>query len=680
MTPSSSIPGKTDAPPANTALLGAPNPQRLALDNLIRRELKVGDPTDAAQIATALLERYQADPRAGAISMEARGLPFLRTSVYAPQAPTWSASSGAEWRQANDDIERDLSSLAGDAMLKDITPELRGWAQAIRASLEEGFGASRMALDVHNRDKGFAMRRALNDYARLARLVGAHTPTMNSSYRALAKSLDEASNLLLVMMGEALANLGFGGGRYLPQVRYTDMQTRRDAAIFALRNLVGSTQHAHGPEEWPRGLDAYRQLNDLLEAQGHSDLRSLLVEGELARTMDELVQRGADTTSEGLRAVGSTALLGLERFRRLVAIARRGISPESPALYSFLEALQLFASSFDSARGFRLMKIARPPILFYGLYGSTGMDDADRRLVDMITRRGQVADRLDCIADGACCQPAAKTWMVLLDKVLYDIDRAIDLYALGAINFGQTERRAAGYGYVIDAVLAAAPAAPAIDLVDAGGTLRGHLGVVGAADLRPPIPPGTDVAYYATVDRLLVSADAALALMAVQLPPLVDTQGLTNARDALRVLRAPVLPALPAPIPVDRLVAVHRALALTVTQVLEPAGFTIEADLETDGYLGVLEQEVCLQGEAESRWKILVHSMVPNCGDIDLTLAALEQVVADAVRAMTGADCEVPAPIDLPPTLETSLDTLVERVERTGLNRPNRVIALHRGP
>jgi hypothetical protein len=673
--PSSNTGSTAGTPPANASSFGGLNPQRMALDNLIRRELKVGDPTDSHQVAQALLERYKADPRAGAISMEARGLPFLQTSVYTPQAPTWSGSSGAEWKQACDDIERDLASLSGDAILKDITPELRGWGQAIRNCLDEGFGASRMALDVHNRDKGFAMRRSLNDYARLARLIGAHTPIMNSSYRALAKSLDEASNLLLVMMGEALANLGFGGGRYLPHVRCTEMQIRRDAAIYALRTLVGSTQQAYGPEEWPRGLDAYRQLTDLLEAQGHSDLRSLLVEGELARTMDELVQRGADTTSEGLRAVGSTALLGLERFRRLVAIARRGISPESPSLYAFLEALQLFASSFDSARGFRLMKIARPPILFYGLYGSTGMDDADRRLIDMITRRGQVADRLDCIADGACCMPAAKPWVVLLDKTLYDIDRAIDLYALGAINFGQTERRAAGYGYVIDAVLAAAPTAPTIDSIDGDHSLRGHLEVIATADLRPLIAQGSDVPYYAAIDRLRAAADSVLATMTNE--GLSDTQGLTAARDALKNLLA-VLPLVL--IPVQALVNVHRALGLTVRKVLEPAGFTVEPDLETDGYLGVLEQEVCLQGEAESRWKILVHSMVPNCGDIDRTLAALEGVVASAVNSMTGVPCETPAPIDLPPTIETSLDTLVERVERTGLNRPNRVIALHRGP
>ncbi|MBL0010181.1 MAG: hypothetical protein IPP22_02520 [Nitrosomonas sp.] len=35
--------------------------RRLELDNLIRRELKVGDPNDARQVAEALMERYQSD-------------------------------------------------------------------------------------------------------------------------------------------------------------------------------------------------------------------------------------------------------------------------------------------------------------------------------------------------------------------------------------------------------------------------------------------------------------------------------------------------------------------------------------------------------------------------------------------------------------------------------------------
>jgi hypothetical protein len=665
------------APLPNAAGLGSANPQRLALDNLIRRELKVGDPGNAIQVAEALLERYKGDPRANAIAQESRGLPFLQTAMIAPQQVQAPTSSAAEWQQACDDVSRDLSCLATDAILKDIMPELRGWSQAIRTTLEEGYNAARFALDPHSRDKAFAMRRQLNDYARLSRLVGAHTPTMNSYYmnsyyRSLAKSLDEAANLLLVVAGEALANIGFGGGRYLPQIAYSDMQTRRDAAVYALRNLVGSTVTANANSDWPRGLDAYRQLNQLLEAQGQNDLRSLLVESELARTMDELVQRSSDATSDGLRAVGSTALLALERFRRLVAVGRRGISPESPALYAFLEGLQLFADGFESAGGFRLMKIARPPILFYGLYGSTGMDDADRRLIDMITRRGLLADQLDCLGSGCCT--ASPSSVALLDKVLYDVDRAIDLYALGSINFGQTERRAASYGFLIDAVLAVLPRNPAnpaqLDpALDPLGQLLLGLTAIATPDLRPQISTTQDIAFQTVVDDLLASSQNALTMMSAQSLP--DSAGLANERARLQAERSAGL------VQLATATDVYRALNITETSVLLPAGVEVQDDIDTDGYIGVLEQELCLQADMEARWSNLVHAMVPNCNSLEVTLGGLQAVVTNAQQAMVGEICRTQT-IDLPPTLETSFDTLIDRVERTGLNRPNRALAFQR--
>jgi hypothetical protein len=154
----------------------------------------------------------------------------------------------------------------------------------------------------------------------MARLVGALTPTLSLTYRKFAQSLDEVAAVFMVLMGEALSNVGFSGGRFLLQVPYTELQTRRDAAIYALRNLVGTTQFAYDPNEWPRGLDAYRNLYRLLENQGQGDLRALLVETELARAMDDLIQRAAHGRAEGLRALGATAKLDLQRFHRLVGV------------------------------------------------------------------------------------------------------------------------------------------------------------------------------------------------------------------------------------------------------------------------------------------------------------------------------------------------------------------------
>ena len=426
--------------------------QRLALDNLIRRELKVGDPSDPVQVAQALLTRYQDDPRARAIAQEAQGLPFLLSApapAVAAQAPT---SSTAEWNQAVSDVNRDLQELTTNALLKDVTPEIQGWAQAVRSAITEGASAARFALDPRQRDKTFAIRRQLGDYARMARLVGALNPAINRNYRSFAQSLDEVAAVFLVMMGEALANVGFAGGHYLLQAPYSELQVRRDAAIYALRNLVGSTQEAYGPNDWPRGLDAYRRLFDALEEQGQGDLRALLVENELARTMDELIQRAAQGTVDGLRALGSTAQLDLERFRRLVAVGRRGVRPESPPLTSYLEGLQLFVDAFDPSGGFRLLRIARPPILFYGLYGVDPLQKADRRLTQVLVQRGVLAGQTDCVM--ACqCDDTTTLCQIVLDKILYDVDRAIDLYAVGLQDLGAPECRASAYSYVIDAAI-----------------------------------------------------------------------------------------------------------------------------------------------------------------------------------------------------------------------------------
>jgi hypothetical protein len=172
--------------------------------------------------------------------------------------------------------------------------------------------------------------------------------------------------------------------------------------------------------------------------------------------MDELITRADHGRAGGLRALGVTAQLDLIRFRRLVVVAQNlavdtdgNPVPWSPPLTAFLEALLLFAEAFDSTGGFRLLRIARPPILFYGLYGLRSVDPAEDRLLNIILQRNLMADRLDCFLDCGCSGDAL-ICQVVLDKILYDTDRAIDYYAIGTENFGTPERRASAYGLLIE--------------------------------------------------------------------------------------------------------------------------------------------------------------------------------------------------------------------------------------
>jgi hypothetical protein len=436
-----------------------PSSSRMALDNLLRRELKVSDPNDAKQIAEALLNRYKNNPRAVAINKEAEGVPFLLASgtpMPLQQAPT---SSDAEMQQAIDDVNRDLQELTTNTILKDLSSELAGWAMAIRSAIQEGFNSARFALDSHYRDKTFGIRRNLGEYARLSRLVGSlSSPVVNVNYRNLAQSLDEVTSVLLVMMGEALANVGFNRSRYLLQVPYSELQGRRDSVIYALRNFIGSTQTAYAANEWPRGVDAYRQLYSFLDNQGQNDLRSLLVENELSRVMDSLIHRASQGNVEGLRHLGATAQLDVQRLRRLVLIGKNlqevmAVNPASPPLDAFLQALQLFIDGFEGSGGFRLLRLARPPILFYGLYGSSANEEtSENQLVELAFQRNLLAELLDCWLQCGCTSDRLLC-QIIFDKILYDVDRAIDFYALGTAENREPEYRSLAYSYLIDVVI-----------------------------------------------------------------------------------------------------------------------------------------------------------------------------------------------------------------------------------
>lgn len=73
----------------------------IALDNLIRRQLRVSDPNDADSVSKALRERYQDDQLA--LEQEAAGLPFFKVTRIEPTC-SGGGSSSSELRQARNDV------------------------------------------------------------------------------------------------------------------------------------------------------------------------------------------------------------------------------------------------------------------------------------------------------------------------------------------------------------------------------------------------------------------------------------------------------------------------------------------------------------------------------------------------------------------------------------------------
>lgn len=598
---------------------------RMALDNLLRRELKVSDPNDAKQIAEALLNRYKNNPRALAINKEAEGVPFLLASgtpMALQQAPT---SSDAEMKQAIDDVERDLRELTTNSILKDVTLELEGWAMAVRSAIQEGVNSARFALDPRQRDKTFGIRRSLGDYARLARLVGALTPTMSLIYRKFAQSLDEVASVLLVMMGEALANVGFSGGKYLLQAPYSELQVRRDTVIYSLRNLVGATQEAYGPNEWPRGLEAYREIFLALEQQGQGDLRVLLVENELSRIMDALIQRAGQGSVEGLRQLGATAQLDLERLHRLVTVGTNAVSP-SPPLTAFLQALSLFVEAFKPSGGFRLLRLARPPILFYGLYGMSVLGKAEERMLNLVLKRNLLADKLDCYMQCGCT-PDQVLCQIKLDKVLYDLDRAIDLYAVGKDDEGkgEPEYRAVAYSYIVDVVLFPDSA---------------HSNILSGCLQKKATP---NVPTTVTDPNLRHFFDQVVSLLPTQ-------------ENAPNPLNEDIL---------DYLLEVRQLLLatvhdLTAQQYNQPLN-TLEFYQAEATKIPLVNQELDIQKLMEEQWENLVKTMAPSC--IQFNTKELTDMIDKAKNRTTNKPQELKT-VALPPNYEESLKIVAASVDR----------------
>jgi len=421
-----------------------PAPAATSLDNLLRRELRVADPRDPKQIADALMQRYQHDNRARAIKSEGEGLPLLTLGMPSAQRAAQASATDLDYDEAVNDINRDLTVLQHSHLLKDHEAELSGWAQAIRDILENAGACARQALDRQQRDTAFSYRRQLNDYARLARMAGLLTPSVNEDYRSLAQSLDELANVLLVIMGEALAQAGVEAGDYFPQAPMTELESRRSAVIAALRNLTAVVETHGDKDDWPWGLNAYGRLLKILNDEGQAELRALMHENELARVLDDLIHRAGDGFGDGLRALGSTAQIELNRLRRLIRYWKR-IPSRSGSLAMFMRALQLFVEAFDPAAGSRMLVIARPPILFYGLSRAFNTSSPQYVLQQLAMARAMFAHFVDSYMIGSGSVATLKD-QVLLDKTLYGLDRAIDLYCQGTGDEdGHTEYRALAY-------------------------------------------------------------------------------------------------------------------------------------------------------------------------------------------------------------------------------------------
>jgi hypothetical protein len=479
----------TAARVATPRLASERTPGVTALDALIRRRLMVSDPSSPDEIAGALSRAYPNEK--AKLDREAGGLPFATGPLVA--APSVSPEFHIDATEVVANVDRDLDTLTSSNLLGDVRPELRGWTTAIRSAIASGLAAARAATDPRQRERVFASRRVLGEYSRMARYVGILTPSSAPFYRQLARNVDEAAAVLLVTLGEGLATQGAVGARFLPQVPASDLQSRREAVLLALRGLVGSAPSG-SPDGWPRGVLAHLQVSDLLQTAGYADLLPLLQEGYLTRQLDELLDAATGFDPEGIRALSSSAEPILNGLRRLVVVCQGAAFPPSPSLEAFRAALQHFTDPFEpnqSATGYRLPFIARPALLIGRLGGMAGPDFATRRLINLTNLRHELADEIDSFLEFDYGNDVRAQQQLFLDTCLHVFDKSIDLYTLGTDPNGDeaAEWRAAAFGYIAHVVRVGLPFDARAQLAAAVLRQMHQLLVYWIPQPGPPAPP-----------------------------------------------------------------------------------------------------------------------------------------------------------------------------------------------
>src|SRR5580698_1210271 len=100
--------------PLNGSRSGPAGNVGLAIDNMLRNQLRISDPRDPKQIAQGLATYYQDLPQTAAINQEAAGLPFQQTRALPMAPPRQPSSSDTEFNIANGDVEKALQDLASN--------------------------------------------------------------------------------------------------------------------------------------------------------------------------------------------------------------------------------------------------------------------------------------------------------------------------------------------------------------------------------------------------------------------------------------------------------------------------------------------------------------------------------------------------------------------------------------
>lgn len=413
------------------------------LDDFMRRELRVGDPRNLAEVLVALQRRYPAAVRR--IEQESTGVPVqLGTFGALPEvvARAVATPSSREGQRVMDNLDRDLQALLLHPANRDVLPELRGWRSTLTREASEGMAAAALAQDPAKRDRAFTAIRQLEEFARVARLTSTNRIELLYEYRRLATTIDAAAMAIRIAMGEALDAAGLSDGGLILPIAATEGRERKQGLIFAIRRLAGTS----GNDDWPDAPASFGQLRNRLFKRRRTELLVYLREDELTIRLDRLLGEVERQDASSLRELTADNMGELSRLQELLSVIAEpdpdpNVEPvaTSEALSAFVQNLRLFLELFGfgddtqgSRVGARLTELALPLPL-----AATNGDDIDRegrrKLRRLVSERQEYAIELENRFEGAASGGEGDELDELehADQALYHLDRAIDLMAQG---------------------------------------------------------------------------------------------------------------------------------------------------------------------------------------------------------------------------------------------------------
>jgi hypothetical protein len=325
------------------------------LDDLLRKKLKVGNPSDVKERLKALQGLYP--EKDAAITAEGLGLPptAALALVNTPSntvtvAPKSFAS--AEYDAVLTAMQSDFTAVVNAAENRDYNIELGGWQNASLREYSEGAQGARFAQDPGQRERALLAIRRLNEYALNIRVFGTTTGESFWDFRRLATTLDSGADNLRILIGESLYDVGLAMNGMLLQVPVADFRARGDSLSEALEGWLSGNQEIF--DDWGVRLTSYQAFFDALDPDLRVYARPEGMRASIDSLVNAVVNGMTSNSADALRQLSITAPPEIGRLSRVFGVASTilgNVATRSSSLSIFTRTLGLFIDAFKNPRG-----------------------------------------------------------------------------------------------------------------------------------------------------------------------------------------------------------------------------------------------------------------------------------------------------------------------------------------